>query len=364
MKLRTLVISVVLLAVLSVVAFLSNRPEPAPAADPRVGQPLLGADTVSRASGIVISDQGKKVELRKDGDGTWRVPSYFDMPADFDKISRFVQELNEAKVERFVTDNPERLGHLEFKDSSIVLDDSSGKEIWRLTLGKTPDSGNGRFVRFGGESSAFFSGVHSWLDTDAKGWADARLVTVKPDDVAKVEISFEQGPPVVAARAKKDAPWSAAAPPAGKKLVAEKVSSLLTTLTSLRFTDTVDPKDPLVAQAAAHMRTMKLTTFDGKTLTISLGRKPEEKRLKAAAPETKVGSTAEAKPGDTKIDLKPVTPEMETVPAGPVFAVVASSDSRALINRLMKGRAFEVDDYTYTGLPQKADDLFEPEKSK
>jgi len=30
----------------------------------------------------------------------------------------------------------------------------------------------------------------------------------------------------------------------------------------------------------------------------------------------------------------------------------------------MKRRAFEVDEYTFTGLPQKADDLFEAEKAK
>ena len=363
MKLRTLVLTVALLAALSVIAYVRNRPEPAPAMDPRVGKPLLDSDTVGRAAAIVISDQGKKVELTRTADGTWIVPSYYGMPADVDKISHLVQDLNESKVDRFVTSSPDRIARLDFKDSFIALTDASGKEIWNLGFGKTPDSGNGRFVRFGKEPIVFFSGLHVWLDTDAKGWADARLVTVKPDDIASVEIPIEGGPAVVASRAKKDASWTAPAP-AGKKLVADKVASLVTTLTSLRFTDTVDAKDPLSSEAAKHMRTFKLTTFDGKTLTVSLGRKPEEKKPRPAVPPAKVEPSVEAKAADAAGEPRPVMPDTETVPAGPVFAAVSSSDAHAAVNDLMKRRAFEVDDYTFTGLPQKPDDLFEADKAK
>ncbi len=364
MKLRTLVVAIAVLAALSVVAYLMDRPQPQASEDPRVGKALLDPDTVARASGLVISDQGKKVELSRNSDGSWRVPSYFGMPADFEKISRLVQDLNEAKVERFVTSNPDRLSHLDFKDSSIALNDAAGKEIWSVTLGKTPEQGNGRFIRFGAEPKAYFSGLHVWLDTDAKGWANAQLVTVKPDDVSSVEIPFDGGAPVVATRAKKGAPWTSAAAPAGKKLVADKVSSALTSLTSLRFTDTVDAKDAAAAGAAAHMRTFKLTTFDGKTITVALGRKPEEKKLKPPVADDKQVLAPIGKSTEVKAEAKPVTPEFETVPAGPVFAVVSSSDAHAAINELMKRRAFQVDEYTFTGLPQKPEDLFEAEKAK
>src|SRR5580704_16414209 len=176
MKLRTLIITVAVLAILSVAAYLLNRPEPAPVADIRVGKSVLDSDTASKAAALSISDQGKKVELARNPDGTWQVTSYFGLPADFEKISRLVQDLNEAKVDRFVTSNPDRLSRLEFKDSKVVLGDGAGKEVWSLTLGKTAESGNGRFIRFDDEPKAFFSGLHVWLDTDAKGWANAQLV--------------------------------------------------------------------------------------------------------------------------------------------------------------------------------------------
>ncbi len=364
MKLRTLAITIAVLAALSVAAYLKDRPEAASSEDPRVGKPLLGPDTAAQASGLVISDQGKKVELARNADGTWRVPSYFDLPADFDKISRFVQDLNEAKVDRFVTANPDRLARLEFKDSSIALDDSAGKEIWSLTLGKAQEQGNGRFIRFGGEPKAYFSSLHVWLDTDAKGWANAQLVTVKPEDVAKIEIPFDAGPPVVVSRPKKDAPWAAADSPAGQTLIADQVASVLTSLTSLRFSDTVDTKDAAAAGAEAHMRAFRLTTFDGKTLTVALGRKPEEKKLKAPVADAKEALAPIGKSTDVKADAKPVTPEFDTIPAGPVFAVVSSSDPHAAINDMMKRRAFEVDDYAFTKLPQKPAELFEAEKKK
>jgi hypothetical protein len=363
MKLRTLVIAVALLAGLSALAYLRNRPEPAPPADARVGKALLDPATAQAAAGLTVSDAGKKVELAKGADGTWRVRSYFELPADFEKIARLVQDLNEAKVDRLVTENPERLSHMEFKDSVISLQDAAGKDTWSVTLGKTPESGNGRFIRFGNEPKAYFSGMHVWLDTDAKGWAAAQLTAVKSDEISRIEIPFDSGPPLVLSRTKKDGPWAAQGGPAGQKLLADKVSSLLTALTTLRFTDTVDPKDPAAVEAAPHMRVFTLVTFGGQTVTVSLGRKPEVKKLKAPAAD-KDALAALAKPADAKVDEKPLTPEYDTTPAGPVFAVISNSDAKAPINGLMARRAFEVDEFTFTGLPQKADDLFEAEKVK
>jgi hypothetical protein len=364
MKLKTLVITVALLAGLSLVAYLRNRPMAEAPADPRVGKAVLDADTASRAAGLVITDQGKKVELARGADGAWRVTSYFGLPASFDKIARFVQDLNEAKVDRFVTSSPETIARLEFKDSVVSVRDQDGKEIWSVTLGKTPESGNGRFIRFGTEPKAFFSSLHAWLDTDSKGWASTALVPAKPEDIAKVEIPFDGAKTVVLSRAKKDAPWTTDATPAGRKLSADKVSSAVSTLTALTFSDTTDPKDGAAAAASKYARTFRLTTFDGKTLTVALGRTPEVKTLKVPAADAKEPIAPPPVTADGKADIKPITPEFDTTPAGPVFAVVTSSDAHAPINDLMKLRAFKVDDFSFTGLPQKADELFEPAPAK
>ena len=111
-------------------------------------------------------------------------------------------------------------------------------------------------------------------------------------------------------------------------------------------------------------------------MSVALGRKPEEKKLKPSTPSAdgksgpaSLGTLADlakkeekkddAKPGEEKKDDKPLAPEFETIPAGPVFAFISHSETSAPINVLMQKRAFQIAEYTFTGLPQKADELFE-----
>lgn len=382
MKLKTLIVSVLVLAIASAAVFLARRPAPAPSKDARLGQPLVDRGLVEKAAKLRISDQGKTVTLVRQADGTWRDASYFELPADFSKLSGFVGNLTEGKLDRLVTSNPDRISRLEFKDTKIELLDNADKPLWSATLGKMAETGGGRFVRFGDENKAYLATLNAWIDTDAKNWANSELLNVKADDVAKVEIPFAAdaagatpASTIVVSRAKKEDAWSADKTPAGQKLKADKVSALLSYLGNLRFSETNDPSDANVAAAKAHERVFKLTTFDGKTYTIAMGRKPEEKKLKAPAASTdgktgpaSLGTMADlakkeeaTKEGEKKPEEnKPVAPEFETIPAGPVFVTVTSSDASAPVNALMGKRAFQVGDYIFTALPQKADELFEP----
>lgn len=376
MKLKTIIVSVLVLAALALVAFIARRPAPPATADARIGQPLVDRAVVEKAQRLRLSEQGKTVTLERTGDGAWRVPSYFDMPADFSKLSTFVASLTDAKSQRLVTTNADRIARLEFKDTKVELLDASDKPLWTITLGKTPETGGGRFIRFDNEQKAYLANLSAWLDTEPKNWANAELLNVKPDDVAKVEIPFSEGGPITVSRAKKEDPWTADKTPGNQKLKADKVASVLTSVGNLRFSDSNELTDPNVAAAKAHQRVFKLTTFDNKTITVALGRKPEEKKLKppTATADGKSGPAALGSVGDLgkkddkpkdgadgkKADpAKPLTPEYETIPAGPVFAFVTHSDANAPVNALMQKRAFQIAEYTFTGLPQKSDELFE-----
>ena len=83
MKLKTLLVSVLVLAALSVAAYIARRPAPPPSADARINQPLVERAAIEKAAKLKLSDAGKSVELVRQTDGTWRVASYFDLPADF-----------------------------------------------------------------------------------------------------------------------------------------------------------------------------------------------------------------------------------------------------------------------------------------
>lgn len=368
MKLKHLIVLVVLLAVISVGTYFATRTAPSPSADPRIAQPLVASDVVDKTEQLKISDQGKSVTLKKQSDGQWTVPSYYDFPVDFQKLSGFVGDLNSAKVEQLVTTNPQRLAHLEFKDTQIEFVGTNNAALETITLGKNADAG-GRFVRFGDETKGYRANLSAWIDADPKSWANPALTTdLKADNVAKVEITFPDAKPVVATRAKKEDPFTSASAPAHEQLASTKITSLLSSLGTLRFSETADLKEANAVAARANERSVILTTFDGHTLTVAMGRKPEQKILKApsAKPDGKSGPAALGKvtaASTDKANQGPATalaPETETIPAGPVFAFVKSSDEHAPINAMMKARAFQIYDYTYTQLPQKPADLFEP----
>jgi hypothetical protein len=368
MRLKTLLISIAVLAALAVIVAFVRRPSAPASSDPRVNQPLVDAAVIEKTTKIRITDAGKKVELARQSDGTWRVPSYYDMPVDFTKLSTFVNNLTDAKLQRLVTSNADRIARLDFKDTKIELLDEGGKEIWSVTLGKTAETG-GRFARFGSEQKAYLASFQAWLDPEPKNWANSTLVSLKPEDIAKIELAFPGNETVTLTRAKKEDPWSSAQTADQQTINTDKVSSILNSLGTIRFTGTTDPADAKVTEARAHTRDVKLTTFDGKTVSLTFARKPEEKKLKppATAGDEKSGPAAlgppsEAGTGETKApvsDPKLATPEYETIPAGPVFVNVFHSDPSAPVNALMQKRAFQISDYTFTSLPSSKNDLFQ-----
>lgn len=364
MNVRTLSLTVAFLGLLCVVAWYLQRPAPPVSADPRIGTPVLAPALAETAAEVRIADQGKSVTLRRDAQGRWTVPTYYDFPADFAKLTQLIASLTEAKLQRLVTARADRLARLGFGDSGITLLDATGKELWHLVLGKTAEGG-GRYLRYGTEQKGFLAPLSLWLDGESRSWADATLLTLKPESVAKVVIGFVDPatPAVTVTREKPDAAWTAAAPE-GRQLKADRVNTLLSSLGSLRFTETLALDDPKVAAAREHSRTIALTTFDGHSYQIALGRKPEEKKPKA--PEAKPAAAAEKaepKPEGAAEPAPAKEPEFETIPAGPVIVTITDSAADSRLNALMAKRAFEVSEWTFTGLPAPAD-LWEAKAAK
>ncbi len=372
MKLKPLFLIVVLLAALSVVAYVLQRPPGAASPDPRVGRPVLDPAVLDATARIELTDQGKRVVLAKSG-AAWVVSSYYDLPADFAKLSRLIDDLNRATISRLVTREPATLARLGFKDAAITLVDAAGRVVWKLAIGKDAEGG-GRFVRYDDEAKGFVANLSAYLDLEPKNWADMQLVNLKADDLAAVAIGLPDGTTVRATRANKDAAWAAANPPAGQRLNLDRLTTLLGSLTRLRFEDTAEPGDAGVAGARPHARTITLTTFGHETITIQLGRvpeapKPEAQKTEAKAPgapgiadNTQGSAPAPGGSGPAATgNPEPKTQNPESPPPPrPVYAFITSSNPGAPINALMKRRAYQVFDWIENGLPQKPADLFEP----
>ncbi len=367
MKAKPLLIAVALLAAAALAVHFTRRPSGPASANPdaRNGQPLLDAATVEKVAQIRLTENGKPVTLAKSTDNLWRVTSYYDYNADFSQLSQLIDNLTEAKIDRFVTAQPDRLKRLEFKDPSVVLLDSAGSTVWSLTLGKTSETGT-RFIRFGNEEKAYATRLNLNLDPESKNWADSALFPLKSDQIASLEISFPNAPAFTATRPNKDAPYAATNPPAGQQLKVAALTSLVHTLNNLRFSETTATDDPNALAARAHARTIKATTFDGKTLTVTLGRKPEEKKIKAPTPIDPTKAVQDLVKPDAPKPENPATAavETETIPAGPVFAFITHSDSSDPINTQMQKRAHQIFEYTYTDLPATPETLLEPAPTK
>ena len=355
MNLKNLSITVLVLAALSAVAYVLNRPAPPAETDPRVGEALLADATANAATAIAITDAGNTVELARADDDSWTVTSYHDLPADMDKLRRFVGELIGADIERVVTRNADRMARLDFGNTRLSI--TTPDTTWTVDLGRTAERG-GRYLRFAHDedSPAYLSPLSVYLDATARNWANSKLIGFAADDIASVELSFAEGAPVTVSRESANATWTTDDPPEGKRLLTTRMTSLLTSLTGLRFTDTTTPDDQDVVDASAHQRTAVLTNFEGESITIALGRRPEETTLKE--PEADPAAILETYPDEDAGPAELLEDATETIPAGPVFAVVSGAASGALLATANESLAFKVSDYSFTSLPSR-DDLFE-----
>ena len=365
---KPLFLIVAVLAALSVVAYVLQRTPPAARPDARIGRPVLDPAVLDTVARIELTDQGKRVALAKSG-AAWVVSSFHDLPADFAKLTRLIDDLSRATISRLVTREPAVLGRLGFKDSAITLVDAAGRAVWKLAVGRDAEGG-GRFVRYDNEPKGFLANLSVSLDTEPKNWADMQLMNLKADDLAAVAVGLPDGTTFRATRAKKDAAWVTENAPAGQRLNLDRLTSLLGSLTNLRFEDTADPGDAGVVGARQHLRAIALTTFGHETITIQLGRVPEAPKPEPQKPEARGPGAPEiaaranasaAAPGGPR----PAAPDNPGLPPAPppprpVYAFITSSNPGAPVNAMMKRRAFQVFDWIENGLPQKPTDLFEP----
>lgn len=352
MNLKTLSISVLILAVLSGIVAWLNRPVAAADSDPRVGQSLLADIAANDAQALTLTQDGETVKLQRDDEKNWRVTSYHDLPADDAKLRRLVQELADADIVRVVTRNPERAARLELGDSTVTF--GSAVSASTITFGKNAQRG-GRYLKFDEAEDApvYLTAATTFLDTTAKNWANTALTAFEASDIKQLEIEFAAGEQITVTRDAAESDWQASELADDQRLRAASVTSLLNQLSSLRFTDTAAPDTEDVIAATENASVFNLTTFEDETLTVAIGRKPERTIIKetavdpvaAVADLTAAPDGGPANPADALEDLT------ETIPAGPVYASIHGPASRAPLASAQHKLAFQIADYIFTGLP-------------
>ncbi|WP_404423258.1 DUF4340 domain-containing protein [Nibricoccus sp. IMCC34717] len=342
MKLKPLVLTVAALAAAAAATHWLTRTPPLPSADPRLGQPVLATDTVEQATQLTVAQAGKSVALTRQPDGSWVVTSYHDLPADISRLSQLADSLTSAKWQRFVTANPDRLKRLDLDNLRVTFTDAKSTAT-ELQIGKSFEGG-GRFARLGTEPKAFVADLSVWVDPEPKSWADTHLLNLKPEDIAELTVSFAEGDPLTFRREKPDAEFTATNAPDGKRLKASQVTSAVSALANLRWSDTRSPDDAAVTAAAPHSRRLTAKTFAGRTLACAFSQKPKE--ATPPAPSQTPPSGAE-QPQPAPPTPTPAPPQ----PDNPVFVQITDADTASPLNALMARRSFEVYPYLLTSLP-------------
>lgn len=400
MKTKPLFIAICLLAVLAALAsWLTSRDSAKPRAERLSGETFVEPAIVENAREIhLLGDSDETVVLRQE-DGRWILPEYFGLPADFDKLRRMTGSLLEAKIERFVTSNPDSLERLKLGQSAVRFVGANGDE-WTLETGDRGSSG-GTFFKINGEDSAYLTTSSLYLDTRESNWPVKRPIELEEGDVARVELTLD-GEPLVFVREKKGDPYQLDGGKENETAKSSDVASLVRTLVTARFTEALEPDGADVQAAREHAAAFTIASFDGANYTLHVGRRPGSEAEEAdaelepeakgaeksdsakvsasvvidqdgnivspeeiAAAEKAAKDKAAAESADTETEAASEANEEDSAPEpvdiepGPVFIFYESDDPDFIWASLMDRVALKYSDYLYNQLPDSRADLIE-----
>lgn len=343
MKLRTLIIVTVTLAVVTIAGYyIRNASLTTPQDDPLVGTSLIDQEVLKDVNRIEITKPNSEVILEINDNEEWVVRSLYDLPVDFNKLNTMVRDITSATIQRKITSREDRMARLDLTQGTIKLKTGEEDTVFEATYGKSLSNGGKAFV-FGREKTAYQSSTSPLIDANSSNWVVKTLYEFEADEVAGIQFSLA------------DETWGVRRDDKEKKFVStipadirtpkdSEIKSLLTRFTNLRFLEVsegpVEQAKKVWKDAQDNQRTLKLTFFSGETITI--------KMTQWSPPEPEDGDEA-----------PPASTEPETT-----YLHISSSKADHPINGLMDRLAFTASSYTFSGIPvdiSEVAELPEPE---
>jgi hypothetical protein len=233
---RFLILLVAALLIIGGGLFLSAR-RSATQAEPQGGAlyPALAAElgSVNRLS-VRKASATPNVTLEKKAED-WTVAQRAGYPADVTKLRKLLLSLTDAKIIEKKTADPANFPIIGVDDpaspstAGTQIDFTAQDGAHSLIIGKS--SGEGNFVRRGGENQSFLVAPSLFVETEPKFWIDSKLIDIPVANIQRIEIKPAAGAgysvhrlpapaPAPAPKNDKDAtaasaaPASAASPPA------------------------------------------------------------------------------------------------------------------------------------------------------
>jgi hypothetical protein len=287
MKQKQILALVIAAVLLGGLAYLTSRKDAAKAPN-RMGEPLIAGLSVNDISTIRMIGKDGTTTLTRTPTG-WTVPSKFGHPANFDKLRTAVVALDDLNIEHEIEATDKQKADMNISEASerVQLLDEANVVLGEIVLGDTreqdapqgsPYGGypNGRFVSTdGGETVVVISDpLSAFAGVTALGWLDTEMLSVNAADVASIRIA---GPDreAISCTAGDDGKLTLADLKAGAEADADKLTSLQSALSYMRFSDVADPSltdetlgmdTPIVFEAM---------TKNGTLHMVKLGKTPE-----------------------------------------------------------------------------------------
>ena len=240
---------------------------------------LLDELKVEKLATLGIRTADQDFEL-KQVDGTWRVGES-DWPAESQQVRNLLLALLETQVGDVVTSNPDRHPRLELVDPEargdgtakrLDLIDQQQRSVLQLLIGKPREQGDGQYIRFFGEETAFLIAERLPLETSAAGWmqknlftlGDASIQVLRIETPGEIEYTLEHN-------SEATDKWKLSDQQAVEQLNISLVEQMARALRNLEFNALKSAKTP--PEEVGHNEVFQViaTASDGRSLKISIG---------------------------------------------------------------------------------------------
>jgi hypothetical protein len=177
-------------------------------------------------------------------DGRFVVVNQANYPADPRRINELISKCLDIKRSQLYTSDPKNQEDLEITEEKahglVKFFKADGSLLAGVVVGKSPESGQGAFVRVAGSDDVYVDESTPWFATTPMEYLKAELFAIDAADVNFVTVSTPQGTYTLKSQ---DDGRSAIMEdlPADRTLKASDARSVLTALTSLSFEDVNTP---------------------------------------------------------------------------------------------------------------------------
>ncbi len=363
MRLKYILTITLLLTLIAVVlVLLEQRTEPIDPED-RYPRPLIADPEVFENTNRLVLrksalDSGILVMVR-DGGRRWHLEDHHAIPVRPSAMQRLSRKLGEARLVRFVTQNPEEMKRLGIGEQELRMMEVD-RELVRIQLGE-PSSPGGQPVSLDGEKVHLLSESLEWSTDPAAWWENQVLFPLGEEDIKAFTLKWPDGSTLHADRASAHDLFSVSEGEGKDNFDTARARRLLRNLLAARI-EGAHLRDAEVVRAASETSfALELETFFGSTAELRLMRRPARDEVVEPA-ETAVSGESNDEvaalfQGVTARDAER-GPFVQRTPAGPVIATYRGDALEAEWQTPTENAAFVLRDSIWNQLPQSVETFF------